>query len=456
MSKTRNIERVDAVCIVGAGPHGLIAARALKKNGVPFVILEKNDDVGGLWDITNPGTPMYESCHFVSSKNGSSYFDFPMPESYPDYPSREQILAHIRRFADTYGLREYAEFNSRVVHAEPDGERWIVETESGKLRSFEGLIVCPGCTWYPRTPQFEGSFSGEIMHSVTYKNPQKLSNKNVLVIGMGNSGADIACDAVRTAAKVFVSMRRGYNFVPKHLFGIPTLDLLNDPTLAPESLRGIDFPSAVQLHTGDITRLGFPKPDHEVGDTHPVMNTQVIYHAAHGRIFPKVNVERLEGNAVRFVDGSSEAIDIIITATGYDYRVPFIDEASLGWEGGHPRLYLTAFSRQHPTLFVIGLIEANGAPWKLDDQLSLIIAEYLADRREGRPRAAKFRERVKTEQINLQAGHNFVASARTVNYVNVPDYEANLHRIADEFGFTRLRPGAYYEVALFDVGEGAA
>lgn len=450
------VERVDAVCVVGAGPHGLIAARALKKSGVPFVILEKNDDVGGLWDITNPGTPMYESCHFVSSKNGSSYFDFPMPDSYPDYPSRLQILAHIRRFADTYGLREHVEFDSKVIHAEPDGERWIVETEAGRVRSFEALIVCPGCTWHPRMPDFKGAFDGELLHSVTYKTAQQLTGKTVLVVGMGNSGADIACDAVRTAAKVFVSMRRGYNFVPKHLFGVPTLDLLNDPTLAPAALRGIDFPAAVQLHIGDITRLGFPRPDHAVGETHPVMNTQVLYHAAHGRIVAKGDVARLEGDSVRFVDGSVERIDTIIAATGYDYRVPFIDEAAFGWEDGHPRLYLTAFSRQHPTLFVIGLIEANGAPWKLDDQLSLVIAEYLGDRRQGRPRAAALRERVTTERIDLQAGHSFVASARTVNYVNVPDYDANVHRIADELGFTRLYPGFYDDVATSAAARQAA
>ncbi len=456
MSDRQSIERVDAVCVVGAGPHGLIAARALKKSGVPFVILEKNNDVGGLWDITNPGTPMYESCHFVSSKNGSSYFDFAMPESYPDYPSRLQILAHIRRFADTYGLREHVEFDSKVVHAEPDGERWIVETESGRVRSFEALIVCPGCTWHPRMPDFKGVFDGEILHSVNYKNAQQLAGKAVLIVGMGNSGADIACDAVRTATKVFVSMRRGYNFVPKHLFGVPTLDLLNDPTLAPEGLRGIDFPAAVRLHIGDITRLGFPKPDHEVGETHPVMNTQVLYHAAHGRIVAKGDVERLDGGSVRFVDGSAEQIDTIIAATGYDYRVPFIDEAAFGWEDGHPRFYLTAFSRQHPTLFVIGLIEANGAPWKLDDQLSLIIAEYLADRRQGRPRAAALRERVTNERIDLQAGHSFVASARTINYVNVPDYDANVHRIADELGFSRLYPGCYDDVATSGAARQAA
>lgn len=116
--------------------------RALGKSGVPFVLLEKNDDVGGLWDITNLGTPMYESCDFVSSKNGSSYFDFPMPNSHPDHPSRLQILAHIRRFADTYGLRDHVEFGSKVVHAEPDGERWLVTTGLGRVRSFEALIVC--------------------------------------------------------------------------------------------------------------------------------------------------------------------------------------------------------------------------------------------------------------------------------------------------------------------------
>jgi hypothetical protein len=439
-------QRVEGVCVVGAGPHGLIVGRALKQAGVPFTILEKNDDVGGLWDIDNPGSPMYESCHFVSSKNGSSWFDFPMPLWYPDYPSRSQIHQYVRNFADVHGLREAVEFNTEVVHAEPDGERWVIETADGKRRSFEALIVCPGCNWHARMPSFEGGFDGQLIHSVDYKSPSELAGQRVLVVGMGNSGADIACDAVKTAERVFVSMRRGYHFVPKHLFGVPTLDLLNDPTLAPEPVRTLPFPDAVKLTVGDPTRYGFPKPDHQVGETHPIMNTQVLYHAAHGRLEPKGEVDRLEGRIVYFKDGSKEEIDTIICATGYRYRVPFLDEQAFGWRGEHPDFFLTAFIRQHPTLFIFGLFEAGGAPWVLNDQVALMIAEYLHDRRTGAPRAAALRQRVETETVDLQEGGHYLRSDRTVNYIHIPAYERHVHRLVDELGFTRLRPGLYAEL----------
>lgn len=448
MSGEKGIKRVDAVCVVGAGPHGLIVGRALKQAGVPFQILEKGGDVGGLWDMANPGTPMYESCHFVSSKNGSAYFDFPMPANYPDYPSRENIHDYVRSFADRYRLRGAVEFNAEVVRGSADGERWVVETADGRVRSFDGLIVAPGCNWHPRMPELQGPFNGEVYHSVAYKTPRQLDGRRVLVIGLGNSGADIACDAVRTASKVFVSARRGYHFVPKHLFGVPTLDLLNDPSLAPPAAAGLDFPAMVELLVGDVSRLGFPKPDHKVGETHPVMNTQLLYNAAHGRITPKGDVDRLDGDHVQFKDGSRERIDTVICATGYKYRVPFLDEQAFGWDGEHPRFYLTAFSRQHPTLFVFGLFEAGGAPWVLNDQVALMVADYLKDRRSGSPRAAAFRRRVEDEQIDLQEGGSYLPSDRTVNYVHIPAYDRHVKRLVSEFGFTRQAPGLYDGLTL--------
>ncbi len=440
------VEQVESVCIVGAGPHGLIVARALKKTGVPFTVLEKNGDVGGLWDIDNPGTPMYESCHFVSSKKGSSWFDFPMPDAYPDYPSRRQIHDYVRSFADAHGLREAIEFHSEVVHAAPEGDRWLVQTADGRQRSFEALIVCPGCNWHPRLPDLDGSFDGRLIHSVEYRSPGEFAGQRVLIIGMGNSGADIACDAVKTADHVMVSMRRGYHFVPKHLFGVPTLDLLNDPTLAPEAVRGLPFSEAVELTVGDPARYGFPKPDHAVGETHPIMNTQVLYHAAHGRLIPKGEVERLEGGEVRFKDGSVETVDTIVCATGYRYRVPFIDEQAFGWRGEHPDFFMTAFVREHPTMFIFGLFEAGGAPWVLNDQVALIIAEYLQDRRSGAPRADALRHRITTEMVDLQEGGHVLPSDRTVNYIHIPAYARQLERLVAELSFTPLRPAFYADM----------
>lgn len=439
----RACESVEAVCVVGAGPHGLIAMRALKRLGVPFVGIERNKEVGGLWDIDNPGSPMYESCHYISSKNGSGYYDFPMPEAYPDYPSRKLIHRYIRSFAETYQLGEAIEFGTTVVAAEPEGDRWIVTTDDGRVRSFLGLIVCPGCNWHPRVPNFPGTFSGDVFHSSAYREPSQVAGKRVLVVGLGNSGADIACDATRTAEQVFTSQRRGYHFMPKHLFGIPTMDFWANPDALPEPAKAMQLQEIVDVIVGDATRLGFMKPDHKLLQTHPLANTQIVYLAQHGLITPKPNIAEFAGTEIIFADGTAEQIDLVIYATGYQYRVPFLEEEKFGWVDGHPHLFLTAFCRQHPTLMSLGLIEAGGAPWHLQDQIAVMIGQYFADRAAGNPRAAALRNRVVNEAIDMKEGQDYIATDRTVNYVNIPTLQKHVTRLVEELDFPVLSPGYY-------------
>jgi cation diffusion facilitator CzcD-associated flavoprotein CzcO len=129
------VDNPDRWLIVGAGPSGLAAARALHAVGIPFDILERHRDVGGIWDLENAGTPMYESAHFISSKTLSGFDSFPMPESYPDYPSRPLVLDYIRAFAEEYDLRRHVELGVDVRRATPaDDATWQVDLGSGERR----------------------------------------------------------------------------------------------------------------------------------------------------------------------------------------------------------------------------------------------------------------------------------------------------------------------------------
>ena len=103
----------QAVAIVGAGPAGLGVAVELIADGFDVVIYERHDDVGGVWDIDNPGSPMYDSAHLISSRGRSGFAGFPMPADYPDYPSRQQQLAYLRQFARTRGLYDHIQFRQR-------------------------------------------------------------------------------------------------------------------------------------------------------------------------------------------------------------------------------------------------------------------------------------------------------------------------------------------------------
>ena len=195
-STTACEDRGGAVCIIGAGPGGLSAARALKALGLPYDQYERHSGVGGIWDMSNPGSPIYESAHFISSRDLSAFIGFPMPRDYPDYPSNRQILAYVNSFADAYGLREPIRFGCGVRQCEKDDDgRWRVTLDDGSCRRYAAVICATGVTWDPNLPAYEGRFDGEVRHSVTYKRAQEFRGRRVLVVGLGNSGADIACDA---------------------------------------------------------------------------------------------------------------------------------------------------------------------------------------------------------------------------------------------------------------------
>jgi len=403
-------------CIIGAGPAGLAAARALKERNLPYTHIERNPGVGGLWDIDAPNTPMYESAHFISSKTLSGLTDFPMPDDYPDYPSHKQIHAYLVAFAEHYGLTQAIEFNTAVesvVKLDDGGYR--VTRANGEVSEHENVIVASGVQWDPNVPDIPGTFTGEVRHTVTYRSPKEFEGKRVLVVGAGNSGCDIACDAARNAEHAVISVRRGYWFIPKHIFGMPA-DVFADggPTM-PMWLEQRVFGWMLRLLNGDMRRLGLPKPDHKLFETHPILNTQLLHHLQHGDITARPAIATTEGNTVTFTDGSTEDVDLIMLATGYRHSVAYAQD--LAGPKQHPDLYLTAFSPS-TGLYGVGFVETNGAAYVLMSQLSAMIASHIADRTERPEKWAEFEDRIQNDRPDLSHGIKFVDSPRHQGYVD--------------------------------------
>lgn len=430
------------VCIVGAGPAGLSAARALRRLGIPYDQYERHTDVGGIWDLDNPGTPMYESAHFISSRKTSGFFDFPMPAAFPDYPRNRQILAYTRDFAAAYGLRAAIRFGAGVEAVEPAGEGWAVTLADGTRHDYRAVICATGNTWTPRSPVHDGEFTGEIRHSSTYRDPREFRGKRVLVVGLGNSGADIACDAATSAAAAFVSVRRGYHVIPKHIFGIPSDEFSQRGPQLPLWLKRPVFRALLRLLQGDLTRYGLPTPDHRLFETHPLLNSQLIHHLQHGDVAIRPDIARLAGSRVRFTDGSSEEIDLILHATGYDWAIPYADKY-FSWQDGRPDLYLTAFNREHRNLLGLGYLETNSSAYTLFDHISNLLAQYLHDQEHNPARAARFDQLIATDRPDLSGGIHFVDSPRHRSYVDADTYRAHLATVCRRMGWTGLTSGMF-------------
>lgn len=416
--------------VIGAGPAGLAAARNLQRFEIPFIGFESHDDVGGLWDISSKTSTMYDSAHLISSKRMTEFKEFPMREEVADYPHHSRLREYFRDFAASFGLYEYYQFNSTVQSVEPvdDGAYWRVTysvDDKVETEDVAGVLIANGTLHQPNVPAFAGQFSGQIMHSSEYKNPEVFEGKRVLILGAGNSGCDIAVDAIHRAKHVDMSVRRGYHFVPKYVFGKPA-DAIGGKVDLPFKLKQKVDGILLKQFTGDPSRFGFPKPDHALYESHPIVNSLILHHLGHGDIRVKADIERLDENQVRFVDGSSEDYDLILLATGYKLHFPFIDSALLNWKGAAPDLYLNCFHPRFNNLFLMGMVEAAGLGWEGRYEQAEMVARFIAA--QGNKKAQKI-EKIKAEPFpSMSGGVKYIKLDRMAYYVHKQTYRNQIKK----------------------------
>lgn len=396
--------------VIGAGSSGLAAAKALMEYGFEVDVLERERELGGNWNFGKPNARVYASTHMISSKPFTSYPDYPMPDRFPDYAHHTQVLEYLRSYAGHFGVDDRIEFGVSVERMEPLGAApdsgWSVRTTSGQERAYAGVIVANGHNWFPKTPEYPGVFSGEIMHSAQYRDPSVLRGRRVLIVGAGNTGCDIAVEAAQNASRTFHSMRRGYWYAQKYTFGRPS-DQIYDALLSlnlPVPVLRFLLETTAKLTVGDLRKYGLPKPDHKFLETHPVVNSLLVYYAGHGDLVPKPDIERFEGDRVHFRDGSSEAIDLLLYCTGYLIKFPFLADRYLNLEGGRPVLYKNVFHPERNDLFVSGLIQPDSGQFKLVHWQGVGIARYLKARVESPQAARAFEAKKRARAGETQSG----------------------------------------------------
>jgi Flavin-binding monooxygenase-like len=377
------------ICVIGAGPCGLTALKNLLQAGCrDIVCYEESSGIGGNWAFTDdPRRVSVHACsRTLSSRRMSSFDDFPMPNDYPDFPSHRQLLAYFTDYAKAFQAEPHIRLGAHVERCAlgSDG-RWTVRvTADGETRaeSFDSLLVCSGHHRQAFVPAYPGTFTGTIVHSSAYKRPDPFRGQRVLVVGAGNSAADIAVDVARLASRAALSMREATWFMPNRMLGQP-IDVVYAfwSSKLPRPLLQSAVKLWLRLAIGRWEAYGLQAPTGAPLEQHPTVNSSVLGALRHGRLVARRGIERYDGDIVRFTDGTQEAFDAIIMATGFRAGFPFLSERVADWDMARtPPLYLKMMPATIPSLFFIGLFQPIGCIWRLADYQARIAALQISGR----------------------------------------------------------------------------
>ncbi|HYV16873.1 MAG TPA: NAD(P)-binding domain-containing protein [Conexibacter sp.] len=420
------------VCVIGAGSSGIAAAKALHERGIPFDCFEASDRVGGNWVFANKNgmSSAYRSLHINTSRERMAYTDFPMPKAFPDFPHHSHIAAYFDDYVEHFGFRDKIAFETNVRHAERDADGvWTITLETGESRRYDALVVANGHHWDPRWPEpaFPGSFDGEQMHAHFYVDNEPFKDKRVVVLGIGNSAMDIAVESSFVARATFLASRRGAHILPKYLFGRPIDQIgVNRFTGAvPWAVRKAMLSTFYRLGVGRVEDYGLPRPDHAIGDAHPTVSADFLNRVAHGEIVHKPSIAELQGDRVRFADGSVEQVDTIVYCTGYKVTFPFFDEGLISAPDNDLPLFRRVFHPELDNVFFAGLLQPLGAIMPLAEAQGQWIAAYLRGEY-ALPDPGALRADMERERRRMFK--RYVASKRHTMQVDFDNYLYELRR----------------------------
>jgi cation diffusion facilitator CzcD-associated flavoprotein CzcO len=419
-------------CIIGAGSSGIAAAKALHERGIAFDCFEKSDRVGGNWVYGNKNgmSAAYRDLFINTSRPRMEYTDYPMPESYPDFPHHTHIAAYFDNYVDHFGFREKITFETGVERASRDASGlWNVQLDTGETRAYDALLVANGHHWNPRWPEpaFAGSdsFTGVQMHAHSYRENSIFAGKRAVIVGMGNSAMDIAVECSYVAERTYLSARQGVWIIPKYIFGKPADQLRNDPRV-PFKVRQRFIQALIRSYVGPPERYGLPKPNHRFGEAHPTVSGRILDRIQHGTIIPKPNIDSFEGSRVKFLDASAVEADVVVHCTGYKITFPFFNEDLISAPDNRIELFRRVFHPEIANVFFIGLLQPLGAIMPLAETQGAWVGDYLLGDY-ALPDRARVRADIRADQAAMRA--RYVASKRHTIQVDFDDY---LHALAKE------------------------
>ena len=432
------------VAVIGAGSSGIAAVKGLLDRGFDVTCYEASDRVGGNWVFgnTNGMSASYRSLHINTSRERMEYSDFPMPKSYPDFPHHSHIAEYFDAYVDHFGVRDRIRFETSVVSAERESDGvWVIKDSRGGADRYDALLVANGHHWDPRWPEpaFPGEFNGIQMHAHSFTEGSEFRGKEVVVLGMGNSAMDIAVESSYIADATYLAARRGAHIIPKYVFGKPLDQVLASDPRVPLKIRQKVFAGILRTQIGRVEDYGLPKPDHQIADAHPTISDTILSRITHGAIKVKPNIASLEGDRIRFEDGSEVEADVVVYCTGYKVTFPFFDANFISAPDNDLPLFRRVFKPGYDNLFFVGLLQPLGAVMPLAEVQGRWIASYLRGEY-ALPAQGELEADINREREAMFK--RYVSSKRHTMQVDFEDYLASLDRELNA-GAQRARGNGY-------------
>jgi putative flavoprotein involved in K+ transport len=350
------------VVVIGAGPAGLAAAAMLQRAGMQVVVLERAE-VGAVWRTR------YDRLHLHTVRWLSCLPGWRMPRSFGKWPARDRVVEYLQGYAERHRLDVRSRVYVSSIERAEDG--WSVSTPAGAYPA-ERVVVAIGYSNVPFVPDWPGVFAGEIVHSADYRNPAPYRGRRVLVVGAGNSGAEIAVDlADGGAAQVLLAVRTAPSIVRRDVLGFPSQVLGIATAHLPVSVVDWMASTLRRISIPDLTPYGLTAPARPYTDflsrrVIPILDVGVVDAVRSGRVQVVAALDHFEDGAAVLADGSRLQVDAVIAATGYRPALePLVGHLGVLDDRGVPLVHAAQEHPRAPGLHFVGYRVTLGGTFRL-------------------------------------------------------------------------------------------
>ncbi|MGA5708381.1 flavin-containing monooxygenase [Streptomyces cellulosae] len=362
------------VHVVGGGPGGLSVAHALRARGVRAVVLERSERVGDSW------RRHYDRLHLHTTRRRSALPGLPMPRRFGRWPSRDDVVRYLEKYAEHHRLEIVTGVEVSRIECSEDGAGWLLRATGGRELTGAAVVVATGFNHTPRVPDWPGrdTYTGELLHASQYRNPKPFAGRDVLVVGVGNTGAEIAVDLVEGgASRVRLAVRTPPHIVRRSTAGWPTQYSGILVRRLPVPL--VDRISRLQVRVAvpDLSEHGLPRPEtglysRVLEGAIPVQDVGLIDAVRAGSVEVVAAVKGFEEGEVLLTDGERIAPDAVIAATGYERGLEgLVGHLGVLDERGRPVVHGARTPAGAPDLYFTGFtnpISGNLREMALDAQ----------------------------------------------------------------------------------------